>query len=299
MSNFIFRSNRKTVVLTIIALSVITLSISALGRNWITPALSSQTNEVERIAEISKPEWPADILKLEKITNLRSEEFPKDFEIKIKNISKKPIYYLSLSVLLPEAKPYVGNEGGRFRLTYGDAKFKERNLHAESTDNSLQPEETYVLSLSEEKVNHFFSWVNRKSEFLRSGTKRLVLAIELINFGDGTGYTVGKNYTESSIKGDAAGYQNGKSNQIVVMNSKRAFCWQYTLYHGNDWCGQSEEAGACNHSSISWIGGGDYGTLTNITEACGCTSTYTYPCDPLENFSGRSVSYSPVLPANL
>ena len=198
MPNFTLRFNRRITALTIVALSVIALFIGAFGHNRVVSALPLQPNEVERTFEISKGEWPTEFLKVEEVINLQSEEFPKGFGIKIKNISKKPIYFLHFEVTLPESKPYVGGEGGAFRLEYGDRKFSGMELrrHAEPTDTALQPGESCVLSLSEDDVKRFFNWVSRRNEFLANGTTRLTLVLQLINFGDGTGYGAGRNYTE-------------------------------------------------------------------------------------------------------
>jgi hypothetical protein len=63
-------------------------------------------------------------------TNINSPEFPKGFQIKIKNLSSKPIYHISINVHLPDTEPFrLGDIW--FPLQFGRPKLLQNSLRLE------------------------------------------------------------------------------------------------------------------------------------------------------------------------
>src|SRR5262245_56006735 len=73
-----------------------------------------------------------EVIEIKKIENLQSDNFPQDFAIEVKNISKKPIYYLYIAAVLPNTAP--GGLPIGFRLDYGKPRLVSIDNRPEPTD---------------------------------------------------------------------------------------------------------------------------------------------------------------------
>lgn len=120
-------------------------------------------------------------------TDLKNDKWVHDFEIEVKNTGKKPIYYLRFS-LLPDLGVIEGGVG--LLVEYGRSELVYPDEPAIATDIPIQPNETKVLKILDmdlEGWDHFRElehWPEQKSR-----PKKATLYFEMLNFGDGTGFS--------------------------------------------------------------------------------------------------------------
>ena len=147
----------------------------------ITVASRAQNSAQERTLEDKIPTHiPIKI----KLKNLEKEDWARELEVEIKNTGNKPIYFVQLSLILPESKAADGTPSG-FPLRYGRTELIEIANHATPEDVPLMPGETYTLKLPERLVR---GWELFQAKHNKPTPKRVVLIFNALNFGDGTGF---------------------------------------------------------------------------------------------------------------
>ncbi|MDT4951969.1 MAG: hypothetical protein QOJ02_107 [Acidobacteriota bacterium] len=122
---------------------------------------------------------------IHQVRKLQSETWHKDLEIEVKNISDKPIYFMSAYLIFPDESVPNGKSG--ILLLYGDPKNAHISWYAEPEDKHLAPGETYVFTIPE----MYRKGLKAKHEKHKEVTKNLELEIAMISFGDGTGFEAG------------------------------------------------------------------------------------------------------------
>jgi hypothetical protein len=121
--------------------------------------------------------------------DLKNEKWLRDFELEITNTGNKPIYFLSLSITLPEIiAPYQIGPGVNkmgFTIHYGRSELGRIEPKAASSDVPIQPGETYVFSFSNIVVE---SWEIFRQRENKPDPTKLILRFQILSFGDGTGF---------------------------------------------------------------------------------------------------------------
>lgn len=142
-------------------------------------------------------------LKVKEVRNLQKgeEEWFRDLEIEVENISDKPIYFISLLIEFPdiEAPPPERRPDGStparsttgFRLTYGARRLMDVRKLATPDDISLKPGETYVFKIPDSRVTGL-EHMKRERNLPPQATNKMELEFDIISFGDGTGYIAGE-----------------------------------------------------------------------------------------------------------
>ena len=127
-----------------------------------------------------------------KIRNLQNEDWPKDLEVEIKNVSNKPIYYIYLVLVMDEVT--IAGYPAAFILEFGNKKFSSTLQLAEEGDISIKPGESYTFKVPENQIK------NTEKKMAELGIEFKVTKVEfdlnIINFGDGTGYSAGAPYVK-------------------------------------------------------------------------------------------------------
>jgi hypothetical protein len=150
---------------------------------------------------------------VKEVRNLQKgeDEWFRDLEIEVENISDKPIYFNSLGIEFPdipapqpetradETTPSrsttgVGMRFGALRL--GDV----RNL-ATADDTPLKPGEAHVFKVPDGFVQGFES-MKKNGKVPPDGSKNIVIEFNTISFGDGTGYIAGERREYPKKKND-------------------------------------------------------------------------------------------------
>lgn len=154
----------------------------------------SQAAQPERTYEVSERSTPKGVFEIKKVNNLQSASFPQGFEVEVKNISNKPIYYFEVAASLPETgAPPLG-----FRLRYGRqelAIFQDRSpVLPEEGDVPILPGESAILVtdtlLRQDIVPRF---KDNDAEYAWA-TRRVSMFFQMLSFGDGTGYLLNRPY---------------------------------------------------------------------------------------------------------
>jgi hypothetical protein len=121
---------------------------------------------------------------IEKVKNLNNDQWMRDVEIEVQNISDKPIYYLRLSLYFVDVKLESGNELG-FPIGYGNPQFVDFDKRATLQDVPLRPGETYIYQFSKRWAGR---WEKFKITHKLPHPKKIGLQFEILSYGDGTGF---------------------------------------------------------------------------------------------------------------
>ncbi len=162
-----------------------------LMKGMITPGVARSQEERELEDKIPK-HLPIKVkIKKEKekaFKDLKNEKWVRDFQLEITNTGNKPIYFLSLSITLPELTAPDGKNIGLV-VHYGRGQLINVETKATRDDIPIMPGETYVFSFPGIVVE---SWEGFKQREKKPDPKKLILRFQALSFGDGTGF-VGRN----------------------------------------------------------------------------------------------------------
>lgn len=161
----------------------------------LTPGGSTQSSQAERKAEIRKFERAPVVIT--EVRNLQNENWLRDLEVEVKNVSEKPVYFIHVSLLLPDMPvdpPEPRADGLKpsrviagFPLDYGDGRFINLKELSSPQDVPLMPGETYVLRVPDMHVKGLENMKRRKGVG-NEVTKRVEIEVNTVSFGDGSGY---------------------------------------------------------------------------------------------------------------
>lgn len=121
-----------------------------------------------------------------KVKNLNNEKWARDFEIEIENRSDKPIYYLGLTVVLPDVLTENNHKLG-FPLQYGRGSLIDYNAPLQTDDVPIKPGESYTFKIPEHLHREWERFVTRRA-LPKNKPKRVQLVFKSLNLGDGTGF---------------------------------------------------------------------------------------------------------------
>jgi hypothetical protein len=152
------------------------------------------------------------LVEIREVRNLnKGDDWFRDLEIEVENVSDKPIYFISLELLFPDipaAPPppradgivYASSHTG-FALRFGDHRLVDISELPAPEDTPLLPGQTHVFRIPEERVAGLESMKQRMG-FSDAAVKHLELSLSVVNFGDGTGFLAGRrlNYPRHLLK---------------------------------------------------------------------------------------------------
>jgi hypothetical protein len=143
------------------------------------------------------------VIRIEDIYNINSPEFPKGLQVKIKNLSSKPIYYILINVHLKGTEQFRLQGDIWFELEFGHPKLVQNSLRLEDLTQadreehpltSIEPDKTILLGFDEKEAEYVRRQIETEFGAANPVTKNLDLTVQVINFGDGTGYIIGHRY---------------------------------------------------------------------------------------------------------
>jgi hypothetical protein len=148
-------------------------------------------------------------LEVKEIRHLQEENWIRDLEIEVKNISRHPIYFISLTLGFPDvpAEPPQPRPDGviasssetGFSVYYGALRLLDVMQLAGSDDIPIKPGETYVFKIPEARVLGYES-MNRTMNLSPEAWDKIELSFDTISLGDGTGYIGGRRELGSKKK---------------------------------------------------------------------------------------------------
>lgn len=169
-------------VAIVAVISMLSISIFA---NVIQKAANPSSIQEERSYQIYEGNVPKEAIEFVEVKNLQSSLFPGDFEIKIKNIGKKPIYGVFVVISFPNAR--VNGRALGYDMYYGDEMLGNVNTLAKPTDSSIQVGEIGTLKMSAASAKAFKKAIEQGIRAV-SSTYKMLIILQTINYGDGTGY---------------------------------------------------------------------------------------------------------------
>src|SRR6266581_1319717 len=114
--------------------------------------------------------------------DLKNEKWVREFELEVTNSGDKPIYFLFLD-LITDVK--VGRSPLMFTLTYGRKELGRIATKSMADDVPIKPGETFVFQIHPGQVP---AWQQSVRDGNHAEATRIQLKIEILSFGDGTGY---------------------------------------------------------------------------------------------------------------
>ena len=177
-------NNPNTVTKTLAAVLV----LSVIGVLMFGSRLNSSSAAVqERIFENKIPAHIPIKIKIKKekeesFKDLKNEKWLREFELEVTNTGDKPIYFLHI-MLGTNVKDKEDALELTYPLTYGRAELGSIVTKATSDDIPIQPGETHILRLGEVPV-----WERGVREKRWPQSTKFSVEIQLLSFGDGTGY---------------------------------------------------------------------------------------------------------------
>ena len=121
-----------------------------------------------------------------KVRNLNNEKWARDVEVEITNIGDKPIYYLGVTVVLPDVLTENNHKLG-FPLQYGRGTLIDYSAPIDTDDVPIKPGESYTFKIPEQLQRGWENFVKRRG-VPQHEPKKFRLVFKSLNFGDGTGF---------------------------------------------------------------------------------------------------------------
>jgi hypothetical protein len=128
---------------------------------------------------------------IQELKNLQAEEdrWFRDLQVVVKNVSDKPIYFISMHVVFPEMKPPGGSSRIGFNLSYGRPELGDITVLRGTNDVPIKPGDTYVFTIPSFRAEAYESMKKRRGIVF---TKRIQFLFAAISFGDRTGFNEGQ-----------------------------------------------------------------------------------------------------------
>lgn len=114
--------------------------------------------------------------------DLKNKGWLRELEIEVKNTGSKPIYFIQLSIGLPDVI-LEGHEYG-FGVSYGRRELIYPETPVESGDVPIMPGETVTLKVGEQTVKGYEYGRDQLRE--HGDPKKVVCLVKVVKFGDGT-----------------------------------------------------------------------------------------------------------------
>lgn len=121
---------------------------------------------------------------LEKVKDLKNDQWMRDVEIEIKNTGTKPIYFLRLDIFFIDVERNPGEQIGYF-FRYGRPELIDFAKRPTPEDVPIKPGETHVFKMPESYAK---GWSNYKTREKKPHPKKVGLRFHELGFGDGTGF---------------------------------------------------------------------------------------------------------------
>ena len=119
---------------------------------------------------------------------LENGSWLREFELELTNTGDKPIYFVFLD-LVTDVK--LGDRPLLFTLQYGRSELGDIITKASDEDVPIKPGETHVFKIHPGQVP---AWERGVREGSHAEATRLEVSLQMLSFGDGTGYFVNEPY---------------------------------------------------------------------------------------------------------
>lgn len=114
--------------------------------------------------------------------DLQNEQWVREFELEVSNTGHKPIYFLFIYLI---TDVNAGGEPLMFSLVYGRPELGGVINQAQPGDIPIKPGETFAIRIHPRQVP---AWERSVREKTHPDASRVRTKLELVSFGDGSGY---------------------------------------------------------------------------------------------------------------
>jgi hypothetical protein len=152
------------------------------------------------------------VKKPERLKDAQNEEWLGELEVEVTNAGTKPIYYLHISVHLPDVFAPTGHPFA-LGLQYGRARLNSISEPLLPDDVPILPGGVVVLKVPAERAE---LWRRGRERGDRPNPKKIELIFRNLNFGDGTGFVghTGKPLPEVKERGANATCPEGSGTAV-------------------------------------------------------------------------------------
>ncbi|HEX8147048.1 MAG TPA: hypothetical protein VF591_07715 [Pyrinomonadaceae bacterium] len=120
----------------------------------------------------------------ERLKDAENEDWLGEVELEVTNTGTKPIYYLHISVYMPDVFAPSGRNYG-YGFEYGRVELISFGEPVRPDDVPIQPGGVVVLSVPAGEAE---GWKRGRAKGEMTNPKRLEFIFDVLNFGDGTGF---------------------------------------------------------------------------------------------------------------
>lgn len=208
---------RRRNLFALIVFSLLSL-VFAFGLSFSRAQSGGQKEEREVVYKIAKHlPIKVKVKKPEKLKDAENEDWLGELEVEVTNTGTKPIYYLNISVYLPDVFAPSGLNNA-FRLKYGRDGLFSLSEPVRPDDMPIQPGGVVVLRVHENSVE---AWKLLRAGGERTKPKKIEFRFNDLNFGDGTGFlgSDGKPMPEIKERGANAPCAGGDSDAGEAMSA--------------------------------------------------------------------------------
>jgi len=179
----------KTILLLFALIVVVILLLEAPG----TSSIARSQSHGERALVIRRLKDVPILIKVKKEKESSFKTFEngawvREFELDLTNTGDKPIYFVFIQ-LVTDVK--LDNRPLMFTLQYGRSELGDIITKASAEDVPIKPGETHVFKIHPGQVP---AWERSVREGRQAEATRLEVALQMLSFGDGTGYFVNEPY---------------------------------------------------------------------------------------------------------
>jgi len=175
---------------------------------------STGTAQQERVFENTIPAHIPIKIKIKKekeqsFKDLKNEKWLREFELEVTNTGDRPIYYLEI-VMDTDVKFQGSGPEIVFPLRYGRPELGDIVTKATNDDVPIKPGETIVLTTRQADL-----WEKGIREKLYTDATKFKAVIQVLSFGDGTGYWPTELYTPADRRKPAAKTRGSTSGDQI------------------------------------------------------------------------------------
>lgn len=152
-------------------------------------------------------------IKILAIRNIDASDWYNKIEFELQNVSNKPIYFLLIWLTLQDT---LGPSGlpVAFTVCYGDMRFYSLDELPGENDEPIKAGEKVILRISEKERKGAVELLGRGVSL---DVERIDMSVNMINFGDGTGYVGGARSTKRKKNNQPS--RNSGSGRETRINS--------------------------------------------------------------------------------
>lgn len=174
------RKNLALAVVVLLSSVVVMFGVAAsIARSQNAVATSSDEREIENTVPEHVP-VKVKVKNEQSLKDLKNKNWARELELEVKNTGSKPIYYVHISILMPEI---IINRGTlALNMSYGRNKLKFPDEPVLPDDVPILPGETITLKIPEGQVKAYEGF--RDEDKMFSDPKRIEIEVNAVNLDD-------------------------------------------------------------------------------------------------------------------